>query len=415
MKKILINFVKKNTLRIATIKKNNIYDFKIENNEFITQTLNIYQGIIIKIEYSLEAIFVNYEKKKIGLLPFKEISKYYFFKKKINFNKNNIKYIFNNKQKIVVQIIKSEYKNKKAVLTTFIQLIGCYIILLPNSGNAIKISKKIQGIDRINLKKNITKLYIPKNMSLIIRTSGKKKSIQQLNQDIIFNVNKWEKIKKKIQYSLYPILIYQENNIMIRIFRDYLNYHVNEIIIDNINIFNLSYIYIILLNKLYLLNKIILYTWKIPLFQYYNVEKQIYILLKRKILLPSGGLIIIDFTESVTAIDVNSYKCLKTSSIEETALYTNLESVNEIVRQIRLRNIGGLIIIDFINMKIINNIKIVQKRIKQLILRDAARVKIGNISQFGILELSRQKLNLSSFKNQQYVCSQCQKYTMKKL
>ncbi|CAL4042864.1 Ribonuclease E [Buchnera aphidicola (Phyllaphis fagi)] len=412
MKKMLINVISENKLRVAVIQKNKLYDFKIENNKFIKKKLNIYKGIIIKIEFSLEAIFVNYEDNKIGFLPFKEISKNYFLKNDINFNIYNMEYMFYKKREIVVQIIKEEKNNKKAVLTTFIKLLGNYIILLPKNSNIIGISKRIQGMERLYLNKHISELNIPKNIGLIIRTVSIGKSIKKINQDIIFLLKIWEKIKKISKNCLSPSLIYQDNNMMMRIFRDYLDYDIHEIIIDNIDIFNLSHIYLILLGKFYLLNKIILYTWKIPLFLYYNIENQINLLFKRKIQLPSGGLLIIDFTESLTVIDVNSSKCIKNMSIEETALYTNLESIDEIIRQLRIRDIGGLIVIDFINMQIISNNKKIEHKFKQLIIQDQSCIKMGRISKFGILELSRKKLNMYSVSINHYICSQCKQYYM---
>ncbi len=401
MKRMLINATQKEELRIAIINNKKLYDLKIENNKYIKKKYNIYKGKIIRIEQSLEAVFIDYGETKYGFLPLKEILPKYFINKK----KYSINNLYKN-QELIVQIVREQRNNKGAVLTTFISLIGNYLVLMPNN-NIIGISKKIEGKKRKKIKKIIKKLKLPKNMGIIIRTSGIDKSINTFKLDLLAKLKNWKYIKKKFKKYKLPSLIYKQNNIFIRIFREYLNNDIKEIIIDNYKTYILSINYIKKLNKIEILNKIIFYKKEIPLFTYFKIENQIESAFNRVVKLPSGGSITIDITEALTSIDVNSSKYNKEKNIEITALNTNLEASKEIAKQIRLRDLGGLIVIDFIDMNILKNQKIVEKKFKKVINKDKAKTQIGYISKFGLLEMSRQRLNLSLKESSYYICPRC--------
>ncbi len=403
MKRMLINATQKEELRIALINNKKLYDLNIENNKYIKKKYNIYKGKIIRIEPSLEAVFIDYGEKKFGFLPLKEISPKYFTKKK----NNNINNLYKG-QELIIQITKEQINKKGVTLSTFINLIGNYLILMPNNNNnIIGISRKIEGKERKKIKKIIKKLKIPKNMGLIIRTSGLGQSINVFKSDLSSKLKNWIYIKKTFKKKKYPFLIYQQNNIFIRIFREYLNNDIEEIIIDNYKTYISAINYIKKLNKTEILKKIKFYKKEIPLFSYFKIENQIESAFNREVRLPSGGLITIDITEALTSIDVNSYKYNKEKNIEITALNTNLEASKEIAKQIRLRDLGGLIVIDFIDMNILKNQKIVEKKFKKIINKDKAKTQIGYISKFGLLEMSRQRLNLSLKESSYYICPRC--------
>ncbi len=400
MKKILINANQKEEIRIALINNKNLYDLNIENNKNKQKKNNIYTGKINKIVPSLNAVFIDYGELKNGFLPIKYISSKYLI------NKKNIKNNLYIGQKLIVQINKDEYNNKGATLTTFISLIGNYIILMPNK-NKIYISKKIPQKQRKKLKHISKKLILPKNMGLIIRTSACKKNIHILQLDIYLKLKHWKIIKKKFNINNTKLLIYKQNNMFIKILKYYLIKDIKEIIIDNLKIYKLLLNYIKQIKKLKYINKIKLYKKKIPLFNYFKIEKQIELSLQQKVKLPSGGYITIESTEALTSIDVNSSKYNTSINIENTALETNLEATIEIAKQIKLRNLGGLIVIDFIDMYILNNKKFIEKKFKKNINNDIAKIKIGFISKFGLLEMSRQRLNLSLKKLNYSFCTIC--------
>ncbi|MCR3755117.1 MAG: ribonuclease E [Candidatus Westeberhardia cardiocondylae] len=407
MKKILINVNKKKEFRIAFIDGKKLYDLNIEKFNHKHKKSNIYKGIITRIEQSLEAVFVNYGVNKNGFLPFKEISNEYISLEDYLYNKKNIKNILYKGQEIIVQINKEETGNKGALLTTFISLAGSYIVLMPNNPNAGGISKKITKNERTTLKETLSYLKIPAGMSVIIRTASLGKSITELQSDLYFRLKNWEIIKKLSINCKAPSLIHKESNIIVRIFRDNLNNDISEILIDNIKILNLAKKYIIFLGRSDFSNKIKFYNGEMSIFQYYQIESQIASIFQRKVKLPSGSYIVIDTTEALTAIDINSAKSTKGLDIEETALKTNLEAVNEIARQIRLRNLSGLIVIDFIDMSIIKHTRKVENYFREAIKQDRAKIKIGKISNFGLLELSRQRINSSLKEIGNYTCHTC--------
>ncbi len=402
MKRILINATQKEELRIALVNGQKLFDIKIENTKYKTKKLNIYKGIISRIEPSLEAVFVYYGSKKHGFLPIKEINENYLKKK----DKNIYKQLYEGKE-LIVQINKDERNNKGALLTTFITLVGNNIIFIINKKNPHGISKKIDGEKRKIIKSIISKLDIPNNISIIIRTNGIGKSIKKIQNDINKKIDKWEKIKKYADKKKSPYLIYQDNNILMKIFRDYLNEEINEILIDNYKYYLLSIKLIEKLNKNEYIKKIKFYNKKIPLFSYFQIETQIESAYKREVRLPSGGLITIDITEALTSIDINSSKSKKGTDIETTALNTNLEATQEISRQLRLRDVSGLIVIDFIDMSSIKNQKTIEKSLKENIKNDKAKIKIGYISKFGLLEMSRQRINTSLKESSHYTCPRC--------
>ncbi|WP_343128417.1 Rne/Rng family ribonuclease [Buchnera aphidicola (Kurisakia onigurumii)] len=408
MKRMLVNATQNEETRVAWIDGKYLYNLDIEINRSKQKKSNIYKGIITRIEPSLEAIFIDYGFEKYGFLPFKEI---YInnIENKISYKKKckKIKNKFKIGEKIIVQISKEERGNKGAALTTFITLAGIYLILMPNNPEIIGISKNIKGKDRKKIKKISSVLNIPKNIGIIFRTASLGKSIEDLQLDLKYRLKIWKKIEKKKINNIAPSLIYQERDIIIRSFQDSMIDSIEEIIFDNPKLLNIAYKYIKSLGRSDLKKKIKLYTGSISLFNFYQIESQINSAFQRKVILPSGGSIILDTTEALTAIDINSSRSTKGVNLEDTAFNTNLEAVYEIVRQLKFRDLGGLIVIDFIDMNILKNQQKIEKELKKLVIKDRAKVQIGSISRFGLLEMSRQHLN-SSFKEfSHYTCPRC--------
>ncbi|QJC33574.1 ribonuclease E [Enterobacteriaceae endosymbiont of Donacia provostii] len=408
MKRMLINATQHEELRVALVDGQRLYDLDIENSNHKQKKSNIYKGKITRIEPSLEAVFVDYGVDKHGFLPIKEITEEYLpnnyyenFYNKINFKD----YLIG--KEIIVQINKEERGKKGASLTTFISLAGSYLVLMPNSSNSNGISRKIEGEERRNLKKILSLLLLPDNMSLIIRTAGLGQNIETLKSDLQFRLKHWEIIKKIAKKKSAPFLIHQEGNIIIRALRDYLYHDISEILIDNLKILKLAKKHINILGRSDLYNKIRLYKGSIPLFSHYQIESQIETAFQREVRLFSGGSIVIDTTEALTSVDVNSSKATKGIDIEETALNINLEAADEIIRQLRLRDVGGLIVIDFIDMSILKNKKAVEKKLLENIRHDRAKIQISNISKFGLLEMSRQRLRSSLKESSYYLCPRC--------
>lgn len=407
MKRMLINATQQEELRVALVDGQRLYDLDIENSGSEQKKSNIYKGKITRIEPSLEAAFVDYGIEKHGFLPLKEISEKYFPK---NYNSNvrvNIKNILKEGKELIVQINKEERGTKGAALTTFITLAGSYLVLMPNSPNITGVSRRVEGNDRIELKELLLSLKLPKNMGLIIRTAGVGKSIKSLQWDLSLRLKHWNAIQKASESRSAPFLIHQENNIIFRAFRDYLRQDIGEILIDNPKILHIAREHISTLGRPDFINKIKLYTGEVPLFSYYQIESQINSAFQRKVRLPSGGSITVDSTEALTAIDINSSRSTRNIDIEATAFNTNIEAVEEISRQLRLRDLGGLIVIDFIDMTSISNQKAVENKLREIVREDRARVQIGNISRFGLLEMSRQRLSSSLGESSHHVCPRC--------
>lgn len=408
MKRMLINAIQKEELRIALVDGQILYDLNIEKpGHEHHHKANIYKGKITSIEPSLEAAFVDYGMDKHGFLPLKEISTEYFPEQFTNPRQLNIKDILYEGQEILVQIHKEERGNKGATLTTFISLAGSYLVLMPNNPRAGGISRRIEGEDRVELKETISSLVLPNGMGIIIRTAGVGKSAEVLQWDLSSRLKHWEEIKKIAASRTAPFLIHQESNFLVRAFRDYLRQDISEILIDNPQVVELARSQIAALGRADFARKIKLYSGEVPIFSYYQIESQIESAFQREVNLPSGGSIIIDITEALTAIDINSARANRGSYIEETAFNTNLEAADEIARQLRLRDLGGIIVIDFIDMTLVKHQRALENRLREAVQQDRARIQLSHISRLGLLEMSRQRLSPSLGELSHHICPRC--------
>lgn len=407
MKRMLINATQQEELRVALVDGQRLYDLDIESPGHEQKKANIYKGKITRIEPSLEAAFVDYGAERHGFLPLKEISREYFPASYNAHGRPNIKDVLREGQEVIVQIDKEERGNKGAALTTFISLAGSYLVLMPNNPRAGGISRRIEGDDRTELKEALSSLELPEGMGLIVRTAGVGKSAEALQWDLSFRLKHWEAIKKAADSRPAPFLIHQESNVIVRAFRDYLRPDIGEILIDNPKVLDLARQHIAALGRPDFSSKIKLYTGEIPLFSHYQIESQIESAFQREVRLPSGGSIVIDSTEALTAIDINSARATRGGDIEETAFNTNLEAADEIARQLRLRDLGGLIVIDFIDMTPVRHQRAVENRLREAVRQDRARIQISHISRFGLLEMSRQRLSPSLGESSHHVCPRC--------
>ncbi|HAT3677632.1 TPA: ribonuclease E [Serratia marcescens] len=407
MKRMLINATQQEELRVALVDGQRLYDLDIESPGHEQKKANIYKGKITRIEPSLEAAFVDYGAERHGFLPLKEIAREYFPSNYSSHGRPNIKDVLREGQEVIVQVDKEERGNKGAALTTFISLAGSYLVLMPNNPRAGGISRRIEGDDRTELKEALSSLQLPDGMGLIVRTAGVGKSADALQWDLSFRLKHWEAIKKAAEGRPAPFLIHQESNVIVRAFRDYLRPDIGEILIDNPKILDLAKEHIAALGRPDFSSKIKLYSGEIPLFSHYQIESQIESAFQREVRLPSGGSIVIDSTEALTAIDINSARATRGGDIEETAFNTNLEAADEIARQLRLRDLGGLIVIDFIDMTPVRHQREVENRLRDAVRQDRARIQIGRISRFGLLEMSRQRLSPSLGESSHHVCPRC--------
>ena len=407
MKRMLINATQQEELRVALVDGQRLYDLDIESPGHEQKKANIYKGKITRIEPSLEAAFVDYGAERHGFLPLKEIAREYFPSNYNAHGRPNIKDVLREGQEVIVQIDKEERGNKGAALTTFISLAGSYLVLMPNNPRAGGISRRIEGDDRTELKEALASLELPDGMGLIVRTAGVGKSAEALQWDLSFRLKHWEAIKKAADSRAAPFLIHQESNVIVRAFRDYLRQDIGEILIDNPKVLELARQHIAALGRPDFTSKIKLYTGEIPLFSHYQIESQIESAFQREVRLPSGGSIVIDTTEALTAIDINSARATRGGDIEETAFNTNLEAADEIARQLRLRDLGGLIVIDFIDMTPVRHQRAVENRLREAVRQDRARIQISHISRFGLLEMSRQRLSPSLGESSHHVCPRC--------
>ncbi|MBE4852687.1 ribonuclease E [Enterobacter cloacae complex sp. P40RS] len=407
MKRMLINATQQEELRVALVDGQRLYDLDIESPGHEQKKANIYKGKITRIEPSLEAAFVDYGAERHGFLPLKEIAREYFPANYSSHGRPNIKDVLREGQEVIVQIDKEERGNKGAALTTFISLAGSYLVLMPNNPRAGGISRRIEGDDRTELKEALASLELPDGMGLIVRTAGVGKSAEALQWDLSFRLKHWEAIKKAAESRPAPFLIHQESNVIVRAFRDYLRQDIGEILIDNPKVLELARQHIAALGRPDFTSKIKLYTGEIPLFSHYQIESQIESAFQREVRLPSGGSIVIDTTEALTAIDINSARATRGGDIEETAFNTNLEAADEIARQLRLRDLGGLIVIDFIDMTPVRHQRAVENRLREAVRQDRARIQISHISRFGLLEMSRQRLSPSLGESSHHVCPRC--------
>ncbi|NIF36573.1 ribonuclease E [Enterobacter sp. Tr-810] len=407
MKRMLINATQQEELRVALVDGQRLYDLDIESPGHEQKKANIYKGKITRIEPSLEAAFVDYGAERHGFLPLKEIAREYFPANYNSHGRPNIKDVLREGQEVIVQIDKEERGNKGAALTTFISLAGSYLVLMPNNPRAGGISRRIEGDDRTELKEALASLQLPDGMGLIVRTAGVGKSAEALQWDLSFRLKHWEAIQKAAESRPAPFLIHQESNVIVRAFRDYLRQDIGEILIDNPKVLELARQHIAALGRPDFTSKIKLYTGEIPLFSHYQIESQIESAFQREVRLPSGGSIVIDTTEALTAIDINSARATRGGDIEETAFNTNLEAADEIARQLRLRDLGGLIVIDFIDMTPVRHQRAVENRLREAVRQDRARIQISHISRFGLLEMSRQRLSPSLGESSHHVCPRC--------
>ena len=407
MKRMLINATQKEELRVALVDGQRLFDLDIESPGHEQKKANIYKGKITRVEPSLEAAFVDYGAERHGFLPLKEIAREYFPDDYVFQGRPNIRDILNEGQEVIVQVNKEERGNKGAALTTFVSLAGSYLVIMPNNPRAGGISRRIEGDERTELKEALSSLDVPEGVGLIVRTAGVGKSPEELQWDLKVLLHHWEAIKQASQNRPAPFLIHQESDVIVRAIRDYLRRDIGEILIDSPKVFEKAKEHIKLVRPDFI-NRVKLYQGEVPLFSHYQIESQIESAFQREVLLPSGGSIVIDVTEALTAIDINSARSTRGGDIEETALNTNLEAADEIARQLRLRDLGGLVVIDFIDMTPVRHQREVENRIRDAVRQDRARIQISRISRFGLLEMSRQRLSPSLGESSHHICPRCQ-------
>lgn len=405
MKRMLINATQAEELRVAIVDGQTLYDIDIEQPSKEQKKSNIYKGRITRLEPSLEAAFVEYGADRHGFLPLKEISRDYF-QAGVDPNKAGIRELLREGQEVVVQVDKEERGNKGAALTTFISLAGRYMVLMPNSPTAGGVSRRIEGEDRAALKEALDKLNIPDDMGVIIRTAGVGRDAEELQWDLDYLLQVWKAIAEAALTKPAAFLIYQESRLIVRALRDYLRADVGEILVDTQELYDTAREFMQQVMP-QTLRKLKHYTDDIPLFNRFQIESQIEGAYERNVRLPSGGSIVVDQTEALTAIDVNSSRATKGSDIEDTAFQTNLEAAEEVARQLRLRDLGGLVVIDFIDMASNKHQREVENRLQNALKYDRARVQLGRISRFGLMEMSRQRLRPSLGESSQIVCPRC--------
>ncbi len=407
MKRMLVNATQPEELRVAIVDGQKLDNLDIEHNTREQKKSNIYKAKITRIEPSLEAAFVDYGADRHGFLPFKEIAREYVAESARNDGaRPNIKEGVKEGDEILVQIEKEERGTKGAALTTFASLAGRFLVLMPNNPRAGGVSRRIEGDERTHLKEAMNELVIPDGMGIIIRTAGVGRSTEELQWDLDYQVEIWKAIKSAEGENSAPALIYQESNVIVRALRDYFRNDIGEILIDEPDVFKQAHTFM----SQYMpqnLRKLKLYSEDVPLFNRYQIEGQIESAFQREVRLPSGGAIVIDHTEALISIDINSARATKGSDIEETATNTNLEACDEIGRQLRLRDLGGLVVIDFIDMMANKNQRLVENRLREMVKIDRARVQIGRISRFGLMEMSRQRLRPSLGEGIEMVCPRC--------
>ncbi len=407
MKRMLINATQPEELRVALVDGQRMYDLDIENRTRVQKKSNIYKGKITRVEPSLEAAFVDFGAERHGFLPMKEISKEYFYRNASDVEgRAKIKDMVKEGTEVIVQVDKEERGNKGAALTTFISMAGRYLVLMPNNPRAGGISRRIEGEERTELKAAMDGLNIPQGMGAIVRTAGVGRNEADLQWDLDYLCSIWTAIKEAAEADKAPFLIYPESNVIVRAIRDYLRPDISEVLIDSQDAYDEATTFI---NQImpHNQNKLKLYQDSVPLFNRYQIESQIQTAFQREVTLPSGGSIVIDPTEAMVAIDINSARATKGRDIEETATKTNLEAADEIARQLRLRDIGGLIVIDFIDMNANRNQREVENRMRDALEMDRARIQLGRISRFGLLEMSRQRLRPSLGETSSIVCPRC--------
>ncbi|MFQ6023675.1 MAG: Rne/Rng family ribonuclease [Acidiferrobacterales bacterium] len=408
MKRMLLNATHPEELRLIVVDGQKLLELDIESTSYQQRKGNIYKGRVTRVEPSLEAAFVDYGTERQGFLPLKEISRVYFsnFSETTPIGQVRIKDVIKEGQELIVQVDKEERGSKGAALTTFVSLAGRYLVLMPNNPKGGGISRRIEGEERSEMRELMSQLNVPDDYALIARTAGIGKSVEDLQWDLDYLTHLWDAITKAAQERAAPFLIYQESNLVVRAVRDYLHSDIGEIVVDNADIYDRVKKFVQQVSPQNL-NKLKLYKDETPLFSRFQIEHQIDSAFSQDVQLESGGSLVFDRTEALVTIDVNSARATKGSDIEETALNTNLEAADELARQLRLRDIGGLIVIDFIDMTPVRSQRAVENRLIEALKADRARVQVGRISRFGLLEMSRQRLRPSLGESSTLVCPRC--------
>ena len=408
MKRMLVNATQPEELRVAMVDGQRLYDLDIETPSREQKKGNIYKARITRIEPSLEAAFVDYGAERHGFLPFKEIARSYFGTSKTDASgRVSVKDALREGQELIVQVEKEERGTKGAALTTFVSLAGRFLVLMPNNPRAGGVSRRIEGEERAQMREVMNALQYPSGMGVIVRTAGVGRTVEELQWDLDYLLHLWEAIQRAAETRPAPFLIYQESNLIIRALRDYLRSDIGEVIIDDPEVHEQARQFMEQVMP-QSLHKLKLYQDRIPLFSRFQIESQIESAFQREVPLPSGGSIVIDHTEALVSIDINSARATKGADIEETALQTNLEAADEIARQLRIRDLGGLIVIDFIDMAAARHQREVENRLREALKMDRARVQVGRISRFGLLEMSRQRLRSSLGESAHEVCPRCE-------
>src|SRR5580658_2192529 len=405
MKRMLVNATQQEELRVALVDGQKLYDLSIEILSREQKKANIYKARISRVEPSLEAAFVDYGAQRHGFLPLKEISRDYFRAQPQG--RLNIRELVTEGQELLVQVEKEERGNKGAALTTFISLAGRFLVLMPNNPRAGGVSRRIEGEDRDQMREVMNQLNVPDGMGAIVRTAGVGRSAEELQWDLDNLKTQWEAIAEAGKARGAPFLVYQEGDAVTRALRDYLTDDIGEILVDDDGAFQkgLEYMQRFMPNDTQ--RRLKLYVDDIPLFTRYQIESQIESAYAHKVQLPSGGSLVIDYTEALVSIDINSARATRGGDIETTAFNTNLEAAEEVARQLRIRDIGGLIVIDFIDMESTKNQRDVEDRLRDAMKMDRARIQIGRLSRFGLLEMSRQRLRPSLGESSHLVCPRC--------
>src|SRR5512145_660030 len=439
MKRMLFNATHAEELRVAIVDGQRLVDIDIENAGREQRKSNIYKGVVTRVEPSLEACFVDYGEERHGFLPFKEVSRSYF-REGVDVRSASIKEALREGQELIVQVEKEERGNKGAALTTFISLAGRYLVLMPNNPRGGGVSRRIEGDDRQELRDTMDKLDVPSGMSIIARTAGIGRNAEELQWDLNYLLKLWHAIedagrqqfelavddpeqpgKKKVTYvdastgpdgqrlkraNPPPFLIVEESNLVIRAIRDYFHPEIGEILVDTDDIYEQARQFMahVMPDNVARVKR---YKDDVPLFSRFQIEHQIETAYSRQVPLPSGGSVVVDHTEALVAVDVNSARATKGSDIEETATRTNLEAADEVARQLRLRDLGGLVVIDFIDMESSKNQREVENRLRDALHYDRARIQLGKISRFGLMELSRQRLRPALAESAYIPCPRC--------
>ncbi|MGA9368837.1 MAG: Rne/Rng family ribonuclease, partial [Steroidobacteraceae bacterium] len=406
MKRMLVNATQEEELRVALVDGQKIFDLSIEIPSREQKKANVYKGRISRVEPSLEACFVDYGATRHGFLPLKEVSRD-FFRQQPQGGRMNIRELLAEGQDVIVQVEKEERGNKGAALTTFISLAGRFLVLMPNNPRAGGVSRRIEGEERDQMREVMNQLKIPEGMGAIVRTAGVGRSVEELQWDLDNLNTQWQQIDAAAKDRPAPFLVYRESDAVTRAMRDYLSDDIGEVLVDDPAAFQKAQEYMQRFMPTEAQRRLKLYTDDIPLFTRYQIESQIESAYAHKVQLPSGGSIVIDYTEALVSIDINSARATKGSDIETTATNTNLEAADEIARQLRIRDIGGLIVIDFIDMESTKNQRDVEDRLRDAVRMDRARIQIGKLSRFGLLEMSRQRLRPSLGESSHFVCPRC--------